>query len=163
MLRNLLRGARTSGRSAWSSFFLGALAGATGMWLLDPARGPARRARLLQKATASMRRARAETRKQARAAARRAQGRRYELEHAREEVSDDVLIERVRAQIGKRVRHAHAIHVEAFDGCVVLSGPIERDEVEGLVRIVEKVRGVKSIARRLDVREPAGAEPPAVR
>ena len=154
-----LRGARTSGRSTWSSFVLGALVGAGVMWLLDPARGTARRARIRQRATASVRRARAEARKQALGAARRAKGRRYELQHAREEVSDDVLVERVRAQIGKRVRHAHALRVEAARGCVTLSGPIEKDEVEGLVGVVEKIRGVKSVERRLDVREPTGAEP----
>lgn len=157
MLESWLSRSRASARSAIFSFTLGALAGAAAMWLLDPARGHQRRARLRQKAVASARRARAEARKQARGAARRAQGRQYELQHAREDVADDVLVERVRAQIGKRVRHAHALHVNASDGCVVLSGPIHRDEVEGLVGIVRKIRGVKTIENRLQLRDDAGA------
>ena len=148
---------RRRGNTAW--FALGACAGAAAMWLLDPARGGARRSRVRQRVAASARRAREEARRQARGALRRAEGRRYELLHAREEVDDDVLVERVRAQIGKRVQHAHALHIEAEKGCVVLSGPIAREELHGLLDIVRKVRGVKSIRSRLELRGGATDHP----
>lgn len=159
MLESWLRGSRASGLSTSSSLILGALCGAAAMWLLDPARGNARRSRLRQKAAASARRAAAEARKQARVVARRAKGRRYELQHAGEEVPDDILVERVRAQIGKRVRHSHALRVDASGGCVILSGPIAKDEIEGLVHMVEKIRGVKKIETRLDAHDRPDAQP----
>ena len=39
-------------------------------------------------------------------------------------VSDDVLVERVRSQMGRAVSHPHAIYVTAQDGRITLSGEI---------------------------------------
>jgi osmotically-inducible protein OsmY len=49
--------------------------------------------------------------------------------------------------------------VEASGGTVTLSGPILRREVDGLIEIVTKVRGVKAIEDRLEVREAPGDLP----
>jgi osmotically-inducible protein OsmY len=133
---------------------LAVLCGAALALLLDPGRGAARRARLREKAAAAARRGRTVVERRARDLAQRAKGRRYEIDHARETVADDVLVERVRAQLGKRARHAGALRVEARAGTVTLAGPILRDEVEGLLEIVTKVRGVKAIEDRLDAHDP---------
>ena len=143
----------------WGAFALGALAGTAAALLLDRQRGAGRATQLRDKAASYAREAATEARKRAKDAAQRLEGRAHELRHAAETVPDSVLVERVRAQIGKRASHAAAIDVRAADGTVVLSGPILRHEVDGLIEIVQKVRGVKSIENRLDVHDSAGDVP----
>lgn len=156
MLERWRRDRSHEGEGSWGMFLAGAVTGALAAVLLDPRRGPARRAWLRDKAASYARRAPALVRGRARDVAQRARGRQYELAHAGEEVPDDVLVERVRAQLGKRVRSAHAVHVDASGGAVVLSGPVLRAEVDGLLEAVHKVRGVKRVESRLHVREAAG-------
>jgi uncharacterized membrane protein len=73
----------------------------------------------------------------------------------REQVDDLVLIERVRAKLGRHVSHPHAVRVTAADGMVTLSGPILEREVEALLAAVRRVRGVRGVTDRLDIHEQA--------
>lgn len=68
-----------------------------------------------------------------------------------EEVSDQVLVERVRSKLGRVVSHPHSIQVCADDGVVCLSGVVLADEAENLLKTVKSVRGVKDVALLLDV------------
>src|SRR5262245_61046706 len=63
----------------------------------------------------------------------------------REEISDDVLTERVRARIGRSVSHPHAISVTVNDGHVSLSGPVLAHEARRLLSGVSSVRGVQGV------------------
>jgi hypothetical protein len=74
----------------------------------------------------------------------------------REQPSDDVLVERVRARIGRVVSHPRAIEVHAQDGCVRLSGPVLAHEVQDLIDNVRWVRGVQRVENELDVHQEAG-------
>jgi hypothetical protein len=71
----------------------------------------------------------------------------------REDVSDEVVVERVRARIGTAVRHPGSIDVSAQNGRVVLSGPVLADEVARLLRRAAGVRGVRAVENRLEVHE----------
>lgn len=71
-------------------------------------------------------------------------------------VSDELLRERVRAQLGRYVSHPHAVAVHVEDGCATLSGPILAAEVAPLLRAVKRVPGVTAVASRLEVHEKAG-------
>jgi len=64
-------------------------------------------------------------------------------------VSDDVLAERVRARMGHNVSHA-SIEVEVRQGEVILRGPVLDSEMEGLLRAVRAVPGVRGVANQLE-------------
>ncbi len=68
-------------------------------------------------------------------------------------VSDDVLIARVRAEMGHVLRHAHAIEVEVANGKIVLRGVIDPDQVEPLLQRLASVPGVPPVDNHLVVRE----------
>jgi uncharacterized membrane protein len=76
-----------------------------------------------------------------------------------DDVSDEVLVERVRARIGSVVRHSRSLDVTASAGRVTLCGPVLAHEVEGLLRRVSGTRGVAGIDNRLDVHDSADAVP----
>ncbi|MBO0860532.1 MAG: SRPBCC family protein [Chloracidobacterium sp.] len=69
----------------------------------------------------------------------------------REEVSDDVLSDRIRARIGRSVSHPHAINVTVNDGHVVLSGAALACEEQRLLSGVCSVRGVKGVENVLNL------------
>jgi osmotically-inducible protein OsmY len=75
---------------------------------------------------------------------------------AEEEVPDDILVERVRAQLELPVSHPRAIDVRAQEGCVILAGPILADEVADLIRQVASIAGVRSIQSELDLHDEPG-------
>ncbi|HZU95829.1 MAG TPA: SRPBCC family protein, partial [Planctomycetota bacterium] len=66
-------------------------------------------------------------------------------------VEDRVLAERVRSQIGRCVRHPHALRVTAHEGKVILEGPVLQDEVARVIAAAHSVRGVCGIGNRLAV------------
>ena len=76
-----------------------------------------------------------------------------------QQVPDDILIERVRAQLGRPVSHPRAIEVRAESGKVVLSGPILADEAEDLIQRISRIPGVRSIESQLEVHAEPGDIP----
>jgi len=137
--------------------FMGAAAlGAAAMYILDPDRGRRRRAVLRDKFKRSIGDAGDLARVSARDAGHRVQGigaivRRLFAPAA--PTDDLVLIERVRARMGRVVSHPHAIQIGARAGRVVLSGPILASEAQRLVRAVRSVWGVIDVDDQLVVHE----------
>jgi hypothetical protein len=138
---------------------LGALGlGAGLMYLLDEDRGRRRRARIRDKANRALH----DTRRSMRITARDFRNRvRWLAAGAstranRTEVSDDVLVERVRSKMGRVISHPHSIKVSADQGRVTLSGPILANEVQNLIACVSSVPGVTIVENILEPHEHAG-------
>jgi uncharacterized membrane protein len=73
--------------------------------------------------------------------------------------SDEVLAERVRAQLGGLVSHPSAVDVRAEQGRVTLGGPVLRHEVDRLLKGVSSVRGVQAVENHLNVHDEPGNVP----
>ncbi|HSN27281.1 MAG TPA: hypothetical protein VLT45_13395, partial [Kofleriaceae bacterium] len=97
------------------------LVGAGVMYLLDPSRGRARRARLQNALVHAAKRERDLVRRGLRDAKHRAHG---ASERARrmfsEPVPDAVVLGRIRAQLGRAIAHARALDIEVRDGKAIL-------------------------------------------
>jgi uncharacterized membrane protein len=140
--------------------FVGGALGALAMYFLDPREGRRRRARTRDKMVHASKRLNEAGKVTARDTVHRARGvlatARKLFEH--EEVSDAVLVERVRAELGRAVSHPRALQVAADHGHVTLSGPVLSEEVRPLLRCVRGVPGVRAVSDRLTVYEDAEAQ-----
>jgi hypothetical protein len=131
----------------------GAGLGALAMYLMDPSRGRRRRARLAEAASHVSHRAHAIAGMTARDVQHRVSGLAARtLDHLVEEgaPSDEVLVERVRARLGRLVSHPGAIDVSASGGTVTLKGEVFEAEVDQLIQGVAAVRGVTAVENRLE-------------
>jgi hypothetical protein len=135
----------------------GMFLGAGLMYLMDPDRGRRRRALARNKMTRAARKSGRALGATGRDLAHRTSGLAARATGAfrSEELDDHVLVERVRAQLGRHVSHPRALDVHAANGAVVLRGPILASEVNGLLGAVEKIRGVRSLTSELDPHETA--------
>ena len=144
-----------------TSLLVGAGAGAGLMYLLDPDLGNRRRALVRDQLV----RARHLTEDAMDATSRdvrnRARGVVAELRSrlVPEDVTDDVLQERVRARLGQTVRYARSIETTVADGVVTLRGPALADDVARVVRRVGQVPGVSAVDNRLDAHAEPGDVP----
>jgi osmotically-inducible protein OsmY len=68
---------------------------------------------------------------------------------------DDVLAARVRGRLRQVVGDPDAVEVAVEDGLVTLTGTVGATEFDRLVSAVLKVRGVRDVADRLQVRAAA--------
>jgi hypothetical protein len=138
--------------------------GAALMALFDPRGGAARRARVRQKAVRAAHEVEAAAGVGARDLEHRAEGivARFasRLFGKHETVSDEVLVARVRAELGHVCAHPGAIKVIAKgDGCVELKGPILRSELDRVIRAIAHVPGVAAIDDDLEVHAHAADHP----
>jgi osmotically-inducible protein OsmY len=143
---------------------LSAAAGAALMYFLDPAWGRARRAWLQQKAASVTRQARARQDALARNTLNHVRGAVHTMRGALEDdehVDDVVLVERIRAALGHTIANPNGIEVKAFDGRVVLRGPVTPEELAEIVACTQRVRGVREVDNRLSPNTGVGAGNPA--
>ena len=133
-----------------SPLLLGAVLGATGAFLLDPQLGRRRRALIRDKWTRGV----TDGREFADAAKKdlqhRARGMAASVKRLRRGASsDDVLVERVRAKLGRYCSHPAAIEITAFNDRVVLTGDVLASEQEQVVAAVRSLRGVEQVDNKL--------------
>jgi hypothetical protein len=157
----LTRVAPNQGMSRVAVLTTGMGLGALIMYLFDVRRGNRRRALVRDQAAHLLNQAEDALGKSARDFGHRAAGLATEIQHAleTEEVTDEVLEERVREALGRVVSFPRAIDVAAQSGRVTLSGPILRREVDDLLDRVRHVRGVSDVEDRLEVHDRTGEVP----
>src|SRR5438132_14073805 len=76
-----------------------------------------------------------------------------------DEVTDDVLVDRVRSRLGRIPVHIGAFDISAKDGSVTLRGQILAEELPRVLRAARFVRGVKGIDNQFEVHERAAGVP----
>ncbi len=72
---------------------------------------------------------------------------------ADESVEDTKLIQRVRSQIGRSVKHPRGLVISAREGSVTLAGRVEPEEAERILNEVLRVRGVLNVKDELELTE----------
>ena len=135
--------------------------GATLMYMVDPDRGKRRRALMRDKLARASHKVPDAISATARDISNRVQGMAAQATSAfsSEDVSDEVLVARVRSKLGRIVSHPSSIEVAANQGRVVLSGPILAHETNDLLTCVRAVPGVREVDNLLDVHKQAGDVP----
>ena len=64
-------------------------------------------------------------------------------------VADDVLVTHVRLKLDELLEHPGSVNIEAHDGVVCLTGPVEDRELRPLKRALRRMAGVRSLDCRL--------------
>ena len=149
---------KTRRSSSWTAILSAAALGAAAMYVFDPDKGRRRRAIARNKMRSTVDEGRRFVNAAARDAKHRWQGvhaiARRRLRRA-QEPDALILIERVRARMGRVVSHPHAIQIGASNGRVTLSGPVLASEIDQLLNTVRSVWGVESIDNHLVPHETA--------
>ncbi len=131
------------------------------MYVFDPDRGKRRRALIRDKAEAAGNKVSDKAEKMRRDLSNRAYGIVAETKSIfqHDEVSDEVLVDRVRSRLGRIPVHIGAFDISAKDGVITLRGQILADELPKVLRAARFVRGVKDIDNQFEVHERAGNVP----
>jgi len=151
--RHWMRSSQAGGMS-FGAMLAGVGLGAALMYFLDPVRGARRRNVFADKAMSYLRDAREVSRDKVMHTRNRAVGQVAEVRgrFRDEEVSDDQLIARVRAELGHHVERVRPIEIAVEGGAVTLRGTVSDDELPKVVAAVERVRGVQRIVNQLQVK-----------
>ena len=134
-------------------------AGAAAMFLLDPADGRRRRARLRDKFVSAGHAARRVAAARGGYLADRSRGLVAEARAVvRHDILDDEQLEaRVRSRLGRVASHPHAIETSASGDVVSLGGIAPADEIDAILAAVARVPGVGRVDSALEAGDPEAA------
>ncbi len=148
---------RDRGGLSFLSMLAGMGLGAGLMYALDPQCGRRRRALARDKMVRLGKDAAWHANKQARNAANHLKGTVAEYQATVRDnfrrIDDDQLVRRVAAQAGHVVSHPGALGITAEDGCVTITGPILREEVDVLKKRLDETRGIRECRLELQVHD----------
>lgn len=150
-----------TGGSPFATLLTGIGIGAALMYFLDPDRGTGRRHRVADQAASAARDAQDRLRDLAVHARNRGTGTVAEVRGRlrEEEVTDEQLVARVRAELGHHVESVRPIEVVAEGGNVTLRGAVPAQELPAVIAAVEKVRGVQWVDNQLEARGDGSGAP----
>lgn len=123
--------------------------GAALMYLFDPERGKARRAQIGDRVKATASEAEQSAEKLAKNVRNRAAGVKAKLSKTEEAADDEILIARIKSQLGHVIDNADRVQVEASLGYVTLRGELPEGEIEKAVESAESVDGVIEVDNQL--------------
>ena len=133
--------------------------GAGLMYVFDPEKGSRRRALARDKAVRLGKDIAWHADKQARNAVNHIKGSvaeyRATVRDRIRDIDDDQLVRRVAAQVGHVVSHPSSLQITAEDGCVVISGPILRSELDRLTDRLDQTRGIRDYDLQVEVHDSA--------
>jgi osmotically-inducible protein OsmY len=132
---------------------MGTLGSAALMYLMDPEKGNQRRAQLRDQISKFMGTATTKTEALIEQISDRAQGAATEAARKlspEEEVSDEVMIARVRSAMGHVLTNAHEVEVAANQGLITLTGSVPSAEAETLITTIKALPGVHGVENRLE-------------
>jgi hypothetical protein len=135
------------------SLLTGAALGASAMYLLDPGRGPRRRALVRDKLVKATHKTGDALDALSRDVVNRSRGVAAQLRgrYTDEPAATRTLEARVRTELGRVVSHPRSIDVAvSAEGSVCLSGPILASEADQAISAIESVRGVCSVQDALE-------------
>ena len=140
---------------------IGAAVGGAAMYFFDPNRGRRRRALLRDQALKAVGNARDTLDAGQRDFANRSRGVAAQARgwFTRPKLGDEVLVERVRAKIGRYVAHPGAIEVAANEGHVTLTGSILSHEHDDFLKALRSMPGVSGVTDDLAVHQTAEGIP----
>jgi uncharacterized membrane protein len=143
----------------------GAGLGASVMYLLDPDRGKRRRALIRDQVGHLTHGASEMAETTARDLGHHAQGVMAETRarFTRDRPTDEVLVARVRARLGRVSRHPDTLDVTARGGHVRVSGSIPATEAQQVRATIRSVRGVKQVEDHLDLDQETEEQPDLAR
>jgi uncharacterized membrane protein len=159
---------RNETETYYAAGFVAAALAASAAYLLDPSSGKGRRALLREQVSRAANQLRDFSGKAGRDAQKRTRGlyeesisrlRRGTEDSSAEDNSEEKIVERVRAQLGRLSSHPAAIEVSCSNGEVRLTGDILEEDVGEVLRGIERVRGVSAVVNELRVHDTAGNIP----
>lgn len=135
-------------------FLSGAVLGSTLAFYLDPDRGRARRAQVRDRLTRLENDTRRYSQRQVQHLRHRLQGllARAQSSLVTEKIDDETLYQRIRSELGRKVKNASAIEVDVHGGQITLKGEVEANEVHSLVFRLRRLRGVRHVHNELTVK-----------
>ena len=134
---------------------MGTLGSAALMYLMDPEKGEQRRLTLREQFGKFMNQATTKTEALIGQISDRAQSVAAEatLKLSTEEVSDEVMVARVRSAMGHVLTNAHEVEVLAKQGLITLTGSVPSAETETLISTIKALPGVHGVENRLEAYE----------